>query len=137
MRPIVLVGLIMLMVVPTGCGGSSAPPTPTEPVHVTTAAQVAAMTKRLEKDKELRPLYKAESEACEATVSEYEIGKLCVEPLTEELARLTVLDETLANELMHKAGQGCREALKSGAYYDRIEPKTIAGCKADIGKHPE
>jgi hypothetical protein len=138
MRPLALVGLIVLLAtLPAGCGGSSSPPTPTEPLRVTTAAEVAAMTKRHEEGEKLRPLYKAESQECKATVSEYEWGKLCIEPLTEKLARLTVLDEILANELMHKAGEGCREALRAGPVSDRIEPKTIAGCKQDIGKRPD
>jgi hypothetical protein len=137
MRPIALVGLLSLAVLAfAGCGSSSAP-TPTEPAHITTAAQVAEMTKRLERDEELRPVLKAERAECEAVVSEYEWGPQCIDPEEEKLAHLTVLDETLANELSHKAGKGCREALRAGPYYDAIDAKTVAGCKADIGKKPE
>lgn len=135
MRAVALVSLITLAaLLAAGCGSSSAP-TPKESVHVTTAAQVAAMKKRLAEDEELRPIYEQERKECEAVVSEYEWGKQCIEPETENLGRLTVLDEKLANELMHKAGQGCREALRAGAYFDRIEKKTIEGCSQDIGKH--
>jgi hypothetical protein len=133
MRPLALVGLITLLgCLMAGCGGSS-PPTPTEPTGVTTAAQVAAMTKRLEEGERLRPIYAAEREECEAIYTEYEWSKQCIEPQTEKLARLVVHDEKLANALMHEAGEGCREALRAGPVYDRIAPKTIAGCKADIG----
>jgi hypothetical protein len=134
MRLLALVGLITLLVLPmAGCGSSSAP-TPTEPTRVTTAADVAAMVKRLEKGERLRPIYANERKECEAIHSEYEWNKECIEPQTEKLARLVVRDETLANELMHTAGEGCREALRAGPVYDRIAPKSIAGCKADIGK---
>ncbi|HKZ15502.1 MAG TPA: hypothetical protein VJL81_16815 [Solirubrobacterales bacterium] len=137
MRAIALVGLVMLAaLLASGCGGGSTPPTPTETPHVTTAAQVAAMKKRLEKDEELRPVYKQERRECEAVESEYEYLELCIEPLTERLARLVVLDEKLANELMHKAGEGCREALRAGPVYDRIAKETIEGCEQDIGKQP-
>lgn len=136
MRPIALVGLAALVaLLIAGCGGSSTP-TPTETVHVTTAAQVAEMTKRLEQGEKKRPIFKAEREECEAVTSEYEWGPQCINPEEEKLAHQTVLDETLANELSHKAGQGCREALRAGPYYDPIDAKTIAGCKADIGKQP-
>jgi hypothetical protein len=38
---------------------------------------------------------------------------------------------------MHEAGEGCRKALRAGPVYDRIDKKSIEGCKADIGKQPE
>jgi hypothetical protein len=134
MRSLALLGLITLLVLPlAGCGASS-PPTPTEPTGVTTAAQVAAMAKRFKEGERLRPIYADEREECEAIYTEYEWNKQCIEPQTEKLARLVVHDEQLANELMHKAGEGCREALRAGPVYDRIAPKSIAGCKADIGK---
>ena len=138
MRLLALVGLITLLAsLFAGCGGSSSPPVPTEPVHVTTAAQVAKMEKRLEEGEKVRPIYKAERAECEAIYSEYEWLKQCIEPQTEKLARLTVHDEALAEALMHQAGEGCREALRNGPVYDRIDKATIAGCKADIGKQPE
>ncbi len=138
MRPLALVGLITLLAsLLAGCGDSSSPPVPTETVHVTTAAQVAAMSKRFEEGEHLRPIYKNERKECEAVYSEYEWLKECIEPQTEKLARLTVRDEILAEELMHKAGEGCQEALRDGPVYDRIDKATIAGCKADIGKRPE
>jgi len=133
-----LVALITVVALAaTGCGGSSAPPTPKEPERVTTAAEVAAMKKRLAEDEELRPRYKQEASECKAVVSEYEWGRQCLEPLAENLARLTVLDDRLADELMHKAGQGCLEALRAGLISDPIEPKTIAACERDIGKRPD
>ena len=134
MRPLALLGLITLLALPMAGCGSSSPPTPTESTGVTTPAQVAAMAKRLEEGKRLRPIYANEREECEAIYSEYEWTKHCIEPQTEKLARLVVRDEKLANVLMHKAGEGCREALQAGPVYDRIAPKSIAGCKADIGK---
>jgi hypothetical protein len=138
MRPLALVGLITLLAsLLASCGGSSSPPVPTETVHVTTAAQVAKMEKRVEEGEELRPVYKNERAECEAVYSEYEWLKQCIEPQTEQLARLTVQDEALAEALMHQAGEGCRKALRNGPVYDRIDKATIAGCKADIGKRPE
>jgi hypothetical protein len=137
MRPLALVGLITLLALAaTGCGSSS-PPVPTETVHVTTAAQVAKMEKRLEEGEKLRPIYKNERAECEAIYSEYEWLKECIEPQTEKLARLTVHDELLAEDLMHEAGEGCRKALRAGPVYDRIDEKTIEGCKQDIGKQPD
>ncbi len=134
MRAVGLIGLITLAaLLGAGCGSSSAP-TPTKPEGVTTAAQVAAMKKRLAEGEELRPLYKRESRECKAVVSEYEWLKQCIEPFTEKLARLVVLDEKLANELMQKAGEGCREALRAGPVYDRIAKETIEGCEEDISK---
>jgi hypothetical protein len=138
MRPLALMGLITLLAALfAGCGGSSSPPVPTEPVHVTTAAQVAKMEKRLEEGEKLRPVYKSERAECEAIYSEYEWLKECIEPQTEKLARLTVHDELLAEELMHEAGEGCRAALRAGPVYDRIDQQTIEGCKQDIGKKPD
>lgn len=129
-----MVGLLALAALwVAGCGSSSAP-TPTTPEGVTTAAQVTAMKKRLAEDEEMRPVYKQESRECKAVVEEYEWLKQCIEPLTEQLARLVVLDEKLANELMHKAGEGCRKALQAGPVYDRIAKQTIEGCEEDIGK---
>ena len=129
-----LVGIFTLAALwVAGCGSSSTP-TPTKPEGVTTAAQVAAMKKRLAEGEELRPIYKRESRECKAVIEEYEWLEQCIEPLTEKLARLVVLDEKLANELMHKAGEGCREALRAGPVYDRIAKETIEGCKEDIGK---
>jgi hypothetical protein len=134
MRPISLVGLLgLIALLIAGCGSSS-PPTPTETTHVTTAAQVAEMTERFEEGEAKRPVFKHERKECEAVTSEYEWGPQCINPEEEKLAHQTVLDETLANELSHNAGPGCRKALRSGPYYDPIEPKTIAACKADIGK---
>jgi hypothetical protein len=137
MRPLGLLALITVLAVGVAGCGSSSTPTPTETVRVTTAAQVAAMAKRLEEGEKRRPIYAAEREECEAVTSEYEWLKLCIEPQTEKLARLVVHDEALANELMHKAGEGCREALRDGPVYDRIDKKSIEGCKEDIGKQPE
>lgn len=134
MRPLALVGLITLLALSIAGCGSSSPPAPTEPTRVTTAAQVAAMAKRYEEGERLRPIYANERKECEAIYTEYEWNKQCIEPQTEKLARLVVRDEKLANELMHKAGEGCREALRAGPVYDRIAPKSIGGCKADIGK---
>jgi hypothetical protein len=135
MRPMALVGLVTLVaLMVAGCGGSSSAPTPKEPHRVTTAAEVAEMTKRFEEDEELRPVYKAEREECESTHSEYEYAKACTEPLAEKLAQLTVADETLARELSSKVGEGCLKALRAGPYFDPIEAKTIAACKADVGK---
>jgi hypothetical protein len=134
MRPLAILGLIMLFaLLPAGCGRSS-PPTPTEPRRVTTAAEVAEMSARLKRDEELRPVYKRERKVCEATHYKDEYSKECIDPLSEQLSRLTVGDEILANELMHKVGEGCREALRTASVFDRIEPQTIAGCRADIGK---
>jgi len=132
LAPAVLITLLAALL--GGCGGSSSPPTPTETPHVTTAAQVAAMTKRFEEGKRLRPIYANERKECEAIYSEYEWSKQCIEPQTEKLARLVVRDETLANALMDKSGEGCREALRAGPVYDRIDQKTIEGCKQDIGR---
>lgn len=137
MRAKVLFGLLTLAALwVAGCGSSSAP-TPTTSEGVTTRAQVAAMKKRLAEDAELRPRYKQESRECKAVVEEYEWLEQCIEPLTEQLARLVVLDEKLAEELMHKAGAGCREALRAGPVYDRIAKDTIEGCEADIGHSGE
>ena len=137
MRPLVLVGLITLVAsLLAGCGSSSSPPTPTEAVHVTTPVQVAKMEKRVEEGAKLRPIYANERAECEAIYSEYEWLKQCIEPQTEKLARLTVQDEALAEDLMHQAGEGCRQALRAGPVYDRIDEKSIEGCKADIGKQP-
>jgi hypothetical protein len=134
MRPLALVGLITLFALPlAGCGRTS-PATPTEPTHVTSAAEVAEMTARFKEDEELRPVYKEEREVCEAAHDKDEYGKECIEPLSEKLAKLSVREEVLANELMHKVGEGCREALRTGSVFGRIEPQTIAGCKRDIGK---
>lgn len=134
MRAIALVGLLTLAAMwVAGCGSSSAP-TPTKSEGVTTTAQVAAMEKRLAEDEALRPLYTRESRECKAVFEKYEWLKECIEPLTEHLARLTVLDEKLANELIREAGEGCREALRAGPVYDRIAKETIEGCKEDIGK---
>jgi hypothetical protein len=137
MRAPALAALIALMaLLVAGCGSSSTP-TPTEPERVTTAADVAAMEKRLEEGEKMRPIYKREREECEAVVSEYEWLKECVEPQTEKLARLVVRDEILANELIQKVGEGCYKALRSSAVFDHIEQKAIEGCKRDIGKHPD
>jgi hypothetical protein len=136
MRPMALVGLVMSMaLLIAGCGwGSDSAPTPKEPERVTTTAEVAEMKARFEENQELRPRYKEEREYCEATTSEDEIGKRCVEPLQEKLAKLAVNDEVLANELMLNAGQGCRDALREASVFEPIDEKTIAACKRDIGK---
>jgi hypothetical protein len=116
-----------------GCGGSSAP-TMKEPERVTIKADVEAMEKRLEEGEKLRPVYRQEGKECEAVTEEYERLENCIEPETEKLARLVVLDEKLANELILRVGQGCYKALRASAVYDHIEAKAIAGCKRDIGK---
>jgi hypothetical protein len=137
MRAMALVGLVALLgLLIAGCGSSSAPTILPEPEHVTTGAQVAEMTQRLEKDEELRPVYAHERSECEAVVSEYEWLKECIEPQTEKLARLVVRDEKLINNLTGKVGQGCREAIRNGAVFDRLEQKVIDACKKDVGKAP-
>jgi hypothetical protein len=135
MRAVALMALITAVaVLVAGCGGSSSPPTMKEPERVTTASEVAAMEKRFEEGKKMRPIYKQERMECEAVTSEYEWLKNCIEPETEKLARLVVLDEKLANELLLKVGEGCYKALRSSAVFDHIEEKAIEGCKQDIGK---
>ena len=137
MRAVALVALITAVaILIAGCGGSSAP-TMKERKRITTAADVAAMEKRLEEGEKKRPVYKQERKECEAVVDEYEWLKQCIEPETEKLARLVVLDEKLANELILRVGEGCYKALRASAVYDHIEAKAIAGCKADIGKQPD
>lgn len=134
MRAVALIALISAAaaILIAGCGGSSAP-TMVEPERVTTKADVAAMEARLEEGEEMRPIYKRERKECEAVTEEYERLKNCIEPETEKLARLVVLDEKLANELILRVGEGCYKALRAAAVYDHIEAKSIAGCKRDIG----
>lgn len=135
MRAVASTALIMAVaVLIAGCGGSSSPPTMVEPERVTTKAEVTAMEKRFEEGKKLRPIYMRERKECEAVTSEYEWLKQCIEPETEKLARLVVLDEKLANELILKVGEGCYKALRASAVFDHIEAKAIEGCKQDIGK---
>ena len=136
MRAVAMVAPILaaVAVLVAGCGGSSSPPTMKEPERVTTAAEVAAMEKRFEEGKKMRPIYKQERKECEAVTSEYEWLEKCIEPETEQLARLVVLDEKLANELLLKVGEGCYKALRASAVFDHIEEKAIEGCKQDIGK---
>jgi nitrous oxide reductase accessory protein NosL len=135
MRAVALIALISatVAILVAGCGGSSAP-TMTEPERVTTKADVEAMEKRLEEGEKMRPIYKQERKECEAVTEEYEWLKNCIEPQTEKLSRLVVLDEKLANELILRVGEGCYKALRASAVYDHIEAKAIAGCKRDIGK---
>jgi hypothetical protein len=134
MRAIALLGLIALAaLLASGCG-SSTPATPTNVEGVTTKADVAAMKKRLAEAEEMRPVLKRESRECKAAYEKYEWLKQCIEPLEQGLARLTVLDEKLANELIKTAGEGCREALRAGPVYDRIAKETVEACEADIGQ---
>jgi hypothetical protein len=133
--PVALITVVAILI--AGCGGSSSPPTMKEPERVTTAADVAAMEKRFEEGKKLRPVYQQERKECEAVTEEYERLKQCIEPETEQLARLVVADEKLANELILRVGEGCYKALRASAVFDHIEAKAIAGCKRDIGRHPD
>lgn len=134
MRAIALVGLLTLAALLTSGCGSSTPPTPTNPEGVTTKADVAAMKKRLAEGEKMRPVLRRESVQCKAEYEEYEWVKECIEPFEEGLARLTVGDEKLANELIKTAGEGCREALRAGPVYDRITQETVEACEEDIGK---
>jgi hypothetical protein len=135
MRAMASAALILAVaVLIAGCGGSSSAPTMKEPERVTTRAEVEAMEKRLAEGEKMRPIYKQERAECEAVTEEYEWLKQCIEPETEQLARLVVRDEKLANELLLKVGEGCYKALRASAVFDHIEAKAIKGCKEDIGR---
>jgi hypothetical protein len=135
MRVLALIALITTVAaLIAGCGSSASPPTMKEPERITTKADVAAMEERLAEGEKMRPVYKQEREECESVTSEYEIEENCVGPQTEKLSRLVVLDEKLANELLLRVGEGCYNALRTAAVFDRIEAKSIKACREDIGK---